>query len=538
MKHVNSQLFGFLNGPHGIFSGEYIELRDEIIDYYRNRGGFDMIRSGRHKIETEEQFNNSLEHCEALKLDGLVVIGGDDSNTNACLLAEFFKKKGSNIKVIGCPKTIDGDLKNEYVEVSFGFDTACKTYSELIGNICLDTRSSKKYYHFIRLMGRSASHIALECAFRTRPNCTLIGEEIEAKSMTLAEIVKDLADLICTRAADNRNFGVILVPEGLIEFVKEIKVLIKEINEIMAQIQEKPKEFADFFNLIVAKLTPQCQELMKFLPAVISEQLLLDRDAHGNVQVSKIETEKLLITLLEVELEKRRKDGKYSGSFQAISHFFGYEGRCAFPTNFDCDYCYNLGKNAAACIDLGFTGLMSVVRNLDKTPEEWVSGGCPLTTMMNVERRKGKDVPVIKKALVELDGPLFKLFAEERTKWREHDFFRSPGPIQFEFNLDYPFLVKAPNPNQLYMKDSLKSYADKNLPFARIYPESNVSPLCLERSQYVPEIPSHLRKSNFKVIVSSEVEYMNEETKNLARKEYPLLADKPLTLIEIVEQSR
>jgi len=538
-KHVNSQLFGFLNGPHGIYSGNYTELRDDTVNYFRNRGGFDMICSGRHKIETEEQFNNSLRHCEALKLDGLVVIGGDDSNTNACLLAEFFKKKGSNVKVIGVPKTIDGDLKNEYVETSFGFDTACKTYAEFIGNLALDTRSSKKYYHFIRLMGRNASHITLECAFLTRPNCALIGEEIAAKKMTLHQIIDDLADLICERAEDQRNFGVILVSEGLIEFVDEVGKLIKEINEVLANENEKPSEYPELFEYVCKQLTPESEALMRFLPPSISEELLFDRDPHGNVVVGKIETEKLLILLLETELEKRQKEGRYKGEFVGMAHYYGYEGRCAFPTNFDCDYTYSLGLTAGALIDLGFTGLMSVVRNLSETPDKWLAGGCPLVSMMGVERRKGKDVPVIKKALVDLEGPLFKLFAEEREKWRRNDYYQYPGPIQFEFPMRPPFLVKPPKKEELYLNIE-KDYPLNNKPYARIYPKSNLSELAVQRAKDKPKLPYYFANGNYEVVTSTPLEFNSNEVRNVASREYPLLFSQntTLNLIEVVDKSK
>ncbi|KAM3129287.1 hypothetical protein pb186bvf_018574 [Paramecium bursaria] len=439
-RHPNSQLFGFLKGPEGIYKGKYEELKEEKIQYFRNRGGFDMIQSGRHKIETEEQFNKSLQYCESLKLDGLVVIGGDDSNTNACLLAEYFLKHGCATSVIGCPKTIDGDLKNEFVEVSFGFDTACKTYSELIGNIMLDTVSSKKYYHFIRLMGRSASHIALECALLTRPNLVLIGEEVEEKKISLKEIVQNMADIISERQKNGMNHGVFLVPEGLIEFIGEVKSLINEINVILGKtLHGQQFELDELYVKVKELLTPVSAELLDFLPRDISEQLLLDRDPHGNVQVAKIETEKLLIQLLEVELKRRA----YPGKFLTINHYYGYEGRCAFPTNFDCDYCYSLGVNSAILIENKYTGLMSCVRNLDKKPIDWQASGYPLVTMMDVETRKGKQVPVIKKALVELNGKLFKYYEQHRKLWAFEDHYIPTGPIQFELPMLNPFLING-----------------------------------------------------------------------------------------------
>lgn len=349
-----------------------------------------------------------MKYCESLKLDGLVVIGGDDSNTNAALLAEYFVKNGSSVRVVGCPKTIDGDLKNEFVEVSFGFDTACKTYSECIGSVMVDTLSSQKYYHFIRLMGRSASHIALECALLTRPTYTFIGEEVHANGSTLKQLVEELVGIIVERSKAGKNYGVILVPEGLIEFIREMNVLIQEINTVMAKTEiDKKLDGEDLFKLVHSRLTGNSQQLLSFLPKNISEQLLLDRDPHGNVQVAKIETEKLIIDLV---IEQLRSNPDYKGEFSPQSNYFGYEGRCAFPTNFDCDYCYSLGVNAGAIIETGHTGLMSCIRNLNNEPEEWLAGGYPLITMMDLEVRKGKNVPVITKALVDLNGPLFGLF--------------------------------------------------------------------------------------------------------------------------------
>jgi diphosphate--fructose-6-phosphate 1-phosphotransferase len=444
-------LFGFLKGPVGIYTGKYMELKDDIISYFKNRGGFDMIQSGRHKIETEEQFKMSMEHCQSLKLDGLVVIGGDDSNTNACLLAEYFKKHGCSTCVVGCPKTIDGDLKNEFVEVSFGFDTACKTYSELIGNIMLDTVSSKKYYHFVRLMGRSASHIALECTLLTKPNWSYIGEEVEAKKMTLEQIVTHLADIVEKRAALGKNYGVVLVPEGLIEFICEMRVLISEINVILGKKLENPGQYEidQLFEKVKEMLTPECAKLLAFLPKDIRDQLLLDRDPHGNVQVAKIETERLLLLMVETELKKRKQAGTYKGKFTAITHYYGYEGRCAFPSNFDCNYCYSLGVNAAVLIEKKQTGMMSCIRYLHKEPKEWMASGYPLVTMMITEVRKGKEVPVIEKALTKLNGELFKIFEANRDKWAIEDCYHPPGPIQFGFKCLTPFLVKAPTKEDL-----------------------------------------------------------------------------------------
>ena len=462
--HPNSQLFGFLGGPIGIYTGQYIEIDEKLMSQYRNQGGFDMICSGRHKIESKEQFQKSQLYCESLGLDGLVVIGGDDSNTNACLLAEYFKNNNCTVKVIGVPKTIDGDLKNEWIEVSFGFDTATRVYSELIGNICLDTLSSKKYYHFIRLMGRSASHIALECALQTRVNAVLIGEEVEAKKQTLEEIVNYLSEIICVRSKKGENYGVILVPEGLIEFIPEMNVLIKEINEI---VSHGNNESNDIRSLVLSRLTENSNKLFEFLPNSIREQLLLDRDPHGNVQVAKIDTERLLILLLQTELEKRKKVNLFEGKFSPQSHYFGYEGRCALPSYFDTEYCYALGYNAGALVALGLTGYMSVIGNLSDSPENWVTAGCPLITMMNVERRKGKDVPVIKKALVDINGDMFKYYTNVRGLWANTDSYFIPGPIQYEGDCSYscPFLVKSPSYQTLNPHIEINRN-EKNLPYA------------------------------------------------------------------------
>ncbi|CEL99112.1 unnamed protein product [Vitrella brassicaformis CCMP3155] len=413
----NSQVFGFLGGPHGVFSHKYIEINDALMDKFRNQGGFDMICSGRHKIETAEQKQSSLQICKKLDLHGLVVIGGDDSNTNAAVLAEFFKAQDCETKVIGVPKTIDGDLRNQYVEASFGFDTAVKTYSEFIGNLCTDVATSKQHYHFVRLMGRSASHIALECAMQTRANLVFIGEEVEEKDMSLEDIVSDIVTMIVRREDQGKGYGVVLLPEGLIEFIPEVGTLISEINNILTQ--------GDFDS---GKLSPQSMKVFLSAPQTIRNELLLDRDPHGNVQVAKIATERLLIMMVAEELEKLGK-GKY---FLPISHYFGYEGRCAMPSNFDANYCYALGHCAAALVDNGKTGYMAVVRKLDRPSPDWEAAGCPLTIMMNMELRKGKQVPVIKKYLVELDKPLFKMFAEVREEWKYRDCYRAPGPVQFE----------------------------------------------------------------------------------------------------------
>ncbi len=428
LKEANpdNKLIGFLGGPAGIIDGKYKEITAEYMDEFRNTGGFDIIGSGRTKLETEEQFEKTWQTCNTLGVTAVVVVGGDDSNTNAAMLAEFFKKKGANIQVIGVPKTIDGDLKNEQIEASFGFDTATKVYSELIGNILKDANSAKKYWHFIKLMGRSASHIALECALKTQPNITLISEEVAQKSMSLAQIVDYMADIIKRRAENGKNFGISLIPEGLIEFIPEMKQLISTLNDKLATDEVK-EELASLpgqeIPYIKGLLEGKESDLFNSLPRDIQLQLLLDRDPHGNVQVSKIETEKLLTEMLAVKLKGIK--------FSTQTHFFGYEGRCAAPSNFDADYCYSLGYNAFALIQAGLSGYISSVRNLTKPAEEWIAGGIPLTSMMNMEKRHGKMKPVIKKALVELDGAPFKAFSEKRETWAIEDCYVYPGPIQY-----------------------------------------------------------------------------------------------------------
>ncbi|KAF3783616.1 Pyrophosphate--fructose 6-phosphate 1-phosphotransferase subunit BETA [Nymphaea thermarum] len=424
-RTTGSTVYGFKGGPAGIMRGKYVVLTPEYIYPYRNQGGFDMIRSGRDKIETPEQFKQAEETVIKLDLDGLVVIGGDDSNTNACLLAEYFRAKNMKTKVIGCPKTIDGDLKCKEVPASFGFDTACKIYAEMIGNVMVDARSTGKYYHFVRLMGRAASHITLECALQTHPNITLIGEEVAAKQLTLKNVTDYITDIICKRSELGYNYGVILIPEGLIDFIPEVQKLIAELNEILAH------GVVDEGGLWKEKLQPQSRTLFDFLPIAIQEQLLLERDPHGNVQVAKIETEKMLISMVETELAKRRVEGKYAGQFKGQSHFFGYEGRCGLPTNFDSSYCYALGFAAAALLHHGKTGLISSARNLAAPIAEWTVGGTALTALMDVERRHGKFKPVIKKAMVELDGAPFRRFASMRDEWALKNRYISPGPIQF-----------------------------------------------------------------------------------------------------------
>ncbi|KAF9672121.1 hypothetical protein SADUNF_Sadunf11G0007800 [Salix dunnii] len=420
-----SVLYGFRGGPAGIMKCKYVELNADYIYPYRNQGGFDMIASGRDKIETPEQFKQAEETAKKLDLDGLVVIGGDDSNTNACLLAENFRGKNLKTRVIGCPKTIDGDLKCKEVPTSFGFDTACKIYAEMIGNVMVDARSTGKYYHFVRLMGRAASHITLECALQTHPNITIIGEEVAAKKLTLKNVTDYIVNVICKRSELGYNYGVILIPEGLIDFIPEVQQLIAELNEVLAH------DVVDEGGQWKKKLTNQSLLLFEFLPPAIQEQLMLERDPHGNVQVAKIETEKMLIQMVETELEKRKQEGSYKSHFKGQSHFFGYEGRCGLPTNFDSTYCYALGYGAGALLHSGKTGLISSVGNLGAPVAEWTVGGTALTSLMDVERRHGKFKPVIKKAMVELEGAPFKKFASLRDEWALKNRYISPGPIQF-----------------------------------------------------------------------------------------------------------
>ena len=437
LKQANSSnnLYGFLGGPSGIIEGKYIEFNDEFINDYRNTGGFDIIGSGRTKLETEEQFQSAWEVCKKLNISAVVIIGGDDSNTNAALLAEWFVAHNANIQVIGCPKTIDGDLKNEQIEISFGFDTATKTYGELIGNIERDANSAKKYWHFVKIMGRSASHVALEAALQTQPNITLISEEVEQRKMSLSSIIDYMTNIIVKRSEMGKNFGIAVIPEGLIEFVPELKTMIANLNDIMPTL-EKDSNYtngtdAEKIAIIENTLSSENSSVFKSLPALIKSQLLMDRDPHGNVQVSKIETEKLLISMIEAKLAELKKQGKYSGKFSTQSHFFGYEGRCAFPSNFDADYCYSLGFNAFALINFGLTGYLSSIRNLTEPANDWIAGGVPLTMMMNMERRHGEMKPVIKKALVELDGPVFRKLESNREDWALNDRYLFPGAIQY-----------------------------------------------------------------------------------------------------------
>lgn len=438
LKALNpeNKLYGFKGGPDGFIKNDIVELTGDIIDAYRNTGGFDIIGSGRTKLEEEEQFDQGLENCKKLNINAVVVIGGDDSNTNACVLAEYYKSKDAGVQVIGCPKTIDGDLKNEMIETSFGFDTACKVYSELIGNIMRDANSAKKYWHFIKLMGRSASHIALECALQTQPNICLISEEVAEKKQTLSEIVDGIADVIAKRAENGYNFGVALIPEGLIEFIPEMKTLINELNELLAEGTATAQAFSHVkkshrVDWVAEKLSPSSSVVFRSLPEGIANQLTLDRDPHGNVQVSKIETEKLLIEMVEAELNERKLENKFNGKFGSQNHFFGYEGRCAAPSNFDADYCYSLGYNASSLIANGKTGYMSSVRNTTAPADQWIAGGVPITMMMNMERRHGHMKPVIQKALVELDGKPFTYFASKRDEWAVKTDFVYPGPIQY-----------------------------------------------------------------------------------------------------------
>ena len=435
IKKLNpaNKLYGFILGPGGLVDHKYIELTSDIIDEYRNTGGFDIIGSGRTKLEKEEQFEKGYENLKELGIKALVIIGGDDSNTNACVLAEYYAAKNYGVQVIGCPKTIDGDLKNDMIETSFGFDTACKTYAEVIGNIQRDCNSARKYWHFIKLMGRSASHIALECALQVQPNVCIISEEVEAKNMSLDDVVTYIAQVVADRAAAGNNFGTVLIPEGLIEFIPAMKSLIAELNDFLAHNGEefnnikrsKQREY------IISKLSPANSAIYASLPEGVARQLSLDRDTHGNVQVSLIETEKLLSEMVATKFAGWKEEGKYVGKFAAQHHFFGYEGRCAAPSNFDADYCYALGYTASMLMAAGKTGYMSSVRNTTAPAEEWIAGGVPITMMMNMERRHGEMKPVIQKALVKLDGAPFKAFAAQRETWAKETAYVYPGPIQY-----------------------------------------------------------------------------------------------------------
>ncbi len=433
VKRLNpaNHVYGFILGPGGLVDHNYMELTAELIDEYRNTGGFDMIGSGRTKLEKTEQFEKGIEIIRQLNINAIVIIGGDDSNTNACVLAEYYAAKNYGVQVIGCPKTIDGDLKNSQIETSFGFDTACKTYSELIGNIERDCNSARKYWHFIKVMGRSASHIALECALQTQPNICLISEEVEAKNMSLDDVVDYIAQAVAARAEDGNNFGTVIIPEGVIEFIPAIKKLIAQLNDVLASPEAQNLGRSEQVDFAKSHLTPENLAVFNSLPTDVAQQLALDRDPHGNVQVSLIETEKLLATMVATKMEKMKKEGKFVGKFATQHHFFGYEGRCAAPSNFDADYCYALGTSAAMLIANGKTGYMAIVKNTTAPADQWVAGGVPITMMMNMERRAGEMKPVIRKALVELDGKPFKAFAAMRERWARETAYVYPGPIQY-----------------------------------------------------------------------------------------------------------
>ncbi|BET21114.1 diphosphate--fructose-6-phosphate 1-phosphotransferase [Solobacterium moorei] len=437
LKATNPEnvLYGFKKGPSGLLEDDYLIFDDAYIDQYRNTGGFDIIGSGRTKLETEEQFAVAAEVCKKHDITAIVIIGGDDSNTNAAVLAEYFAAHDAGVQVIGCPKTIDGDLKNEDIECSFGFDTATKTYSEVIGNIERDANSAKKYWHFVKVMGRSASHVALECALQTQPNVCLISEEVAEKKMSLSQIADYIADSVEARAAKGMNFGVAIIPEGVVEFVPEFSALIAEINELLAGSKAETfnalPNWKEKYAFIEKGLSKEAMSVFAILPEGIQQQLFLERDPHGNVQVSLIESEKLFSAIVKAKLEERKAAGTYKGKFNALHHFFGYEGRCAFPSNFDADYCYSLGYNAFMLIQYGYNGYLSKVSNLSKSADEWVAGGMPITKMMNIERRHGEDKPVIRKALVELDGKPFKFFEAHREQWAKETCYTYPGAIQY-----------------------------------------------------------------------------------------------------------
>ena len=433
IKRLNpeNRLYGFLLGPGGLVDHNYMELTADIIDEYRNTGGFDMIGSGRTKLEEVSQFESGLKILRELNIKALVIVGGDDSNTNTCVLAEYYAAQNAGIQVIGCPKTIDGDLKNDQIETSFGFDTACKTYAEVIGNIERDANSAKKYWHFIKLMGRSASHIALECALETQPNICLISEEIQEKGLTLDEIVTDIAQVVAARAAEGNNFGTVLIPEGLIEFIPSIKRLIAELNDVLSSEAYVTAQPEDRIAWLLENLSQDNAATLASLPRVFADQLTGERDPHGNVQVSLIETEKLLSSMVAQKLQLMKAAGEYKGKFSALHHFFGYEGRCAAPSNFDADYCYSLGVSASQLIANGKTGYMAIVKNTIAPAEQWIAGGVPITMMLNMEKRNGAMKPVIKKALVDLNGKPFKTFAAQRDEWKKNTSFIYPGPIQY-----------------------------------------------------------------------------------------------------------
>ncbi len=433
IKKLNpeNRLFGFILGPGGLVEHNYLEITADYIDNYRNTGGFDMIGSGRTKLEKVEQFEKGLEIIRELDIKAIVIIGGDDSNTNACVLAEYYAAKNYGVQVIGCPKTIDGDLKNDQIETSFGFDTACKTYSELIGNIERDCNSARKYWHFIKVMGRSASHIALECALQCQPNICLVSEEVEANDLSLDDVVTYIANAVARRAEDGNNYGTVIIPEGLIEFIPAIKKLIAELNDVLARPEAQNLTRTEQIDFVKQQISDENLAVFNSLPTNVAQQLALDRDPHGNVQVSLIETEKLLSSMVATKLERWRKTGMFKGKFSAQHHFFGYEGRCAAPSNFDADYCYALGTSAAQLIANGKTGYMAIVKNTTAPSDEWKAGGVPITMMMNMEKRNGEMKPVIRKALVELEGAPFKEFAAHREKWARETCYVYPGPIQY-----------------------------------------------------------------------------------------------------------
>jgi len=540
--HTNSQLFGFIGGSMGIYTNNYVEINEKFMEQYRNQGGFDMICSGRNKIETPEQFEKSLLYCSSLKLDGLVVVGGDDSNTNACFLAEYFLKNNYPIKVVGVPKTIDGDLKNEWIETSFGFDTATRIYSEMIGDLCIDALTLKKYYHFIKLMGRSASHVAMECCLSTQINWVLIGEEIEQKNQSFKEIVSDLSDIICKRSNEGKNYGVILVPEGLIEFVSEFKVLIQELNEILCMY--KVESNYTVRNVVLDLLTDSSKTLFLSLPRSMADQLLLERDPHGNVQLSRIDTEKYLISQIEIELENRADQGIFKGTFSACSHFFGYEGQSALPSNFDTEYCYKLGYNAGGLISLGLNGHMSIIRGLAQSdPQKWVPAGCPLMTMMNMERRKGKDVCVIRKALLDMDDERFKYYAKVRETWALNDCYRNPGPIQYKgaLSVSCSYLVKPPDHTKVNLEEFCKNKNEFPCNFLPWAPKSktNISPLSDALMKLEILLPKLISNGDYKVKLSTFHKFSSDAVLKECESEYSNVYNNPSSkrLAEIIETS-
>ena len=538
--HSNSQLFGFIGGSKGIYTNAFIEIDEKLMEQYRNQGGFDMICSGRNKIETPEEFEKSLLYCSTLKLDGMVVVGGDDSNTNACFLAEYFSKNKSSIKVVGVPKTIDGDLKNEWIETSFGFDTATKIYSEMIGNICIDALSSKQCYHFIKLMGRNASHVAMECCLSTQANWVLIGEEIEQKNQSFKEVVSDLSDIICKRSNEGKNYGVILVPEGLLEFVSEFKVLIQELNEILSHVEAS----SNVRNAVLDVLKDNSKTLFLSLPRLMANQLLLERDPHGNVQLSRIDTEKYLVSQVKIELDNRAEQGNFKGKFSTWSHFFGYEGQSALPSNFDTEYCYKLGYNAGGLISLGLNGYMSIIRGLSQSdPQKWVPAGCPLMTMMDMERRKGKSVCVIKKALLDMNDERFKYYAKVRDTWALNDCYRNPGPIQYEGPLSVAcsYLVKPPDHTKVNVEEFCKNEQEFPSIFFPWAPKSktNISPLSDVLMNLEILLPKLISNGSYKVKLSPYRKFSSDVVMKECESEYKNIYNNPRSnmLVEMIETS-